>query len=198
MQFITSWDDGSSLDSKIVDLLLKYELPGIFYIPSVCELLPIDILRIDELGFEIGGHTTSHPENLRLLETSIQYDEIKMNKEWLENIIGHSINSFCYPSGRFDDFTIKEVQRAGFTEARSTLVLNTDEPIDLFKIKTSIHVFGRREYKGIPWYDIAKSVFDLAKAKDGYFHIWGHSNEIDFNGEWNNLDRFFKYVRKNL
>jgi peptidoglycan-N-acetylglucosamine deacetylase len=199
MNIITTWDDGGLLDYKIVDLLLRYDLPGIFYIPTICELLPMDIKRMYDQGFEIGGHSTSHPSNMRLLHPEEQYSEIIMNKVWLENIIGTTVTKFCHPRGRFDDVTIDILKKIGFTEARSTLVLNTDEPIDQYRIKTTVHVFNNRvEYKGLNWYDIAKSSFDLAKSKNGYFHLWGHSWEIDIYDEWENLERFLKYMSKNL
>ena len=46
MKFQTSWDDGSIFDFKIYDLLKKYKLPGIFYIPTFNELSESEILRL--------------------------------------------------------------------------------------------------------------------------------------------------------
>jgi peptidoglycan/xylan/chitin deacetylase (PgdA/CDA1 family) len=199
MIFTSSWDDGNLLDIRLAELLKRYNLPGIFYIPTNCEMLPIDILKIRKMGFEIGAHTTSHPQNLHHLPDQEQYDEIRENKLWLEDFLKEKITKFCYPRGRFNDITIAMLKKLEFTEARTTLILETDKPEDPFTIRTSIHVLNNRpEYKGRKWFDVAKETFNIAKAKDSYFHIWGHSAEIDLYDEWNNLENFFKYVRQNI
>ena len=100
MKFVTSWDDGNTLDYELAKLLLKYRLPGIFYIPTNCEMLPIDIVRLSESGFEIGAHTNSHSQNLHHLELEEQIGEIRENKIWLEEMLGKKVTSFCYPRGK--------------------------------------------------------------------------------------------------
>lgn len=198
MKIVTSWDDGSQLDIKLSELLLRYELPGIFYISTVCELLPIDIKKLQTNGFKIGGHTNSHPQDMKLLDHDEQFEEIKTNKEWLEEIIGDRIKSFCYPRGRYNDVTIEILKELGFEEARTTTIFNTEEPEDIFRIQTSIHTFPNRpEYRGQHWLDLAKATFDLAKSKNGYFHVWGHSWEIDLYDEWDNVEKLFKYIKQN-
>jgi hypothetical protein len=78
------------------------------------------------------------------------------------------------------------------------MVMNTDIPEDPFRTITTIHVLNtREEYKKMKWTDVAKETFDLAKSKNGYFHIWGHSNEIDRNNEWTNLEQVFNYIYRN-
>lgn len=195
MNFITSWDDGSIEDLRLSQLLEKYKIPGIFYIPTNCELLAIDIIYINTLGFTIGGHCKTHPDDLKRLSSKDQFDEIYNNKIYLEEKLGHEINSFCYPSGRYNEITIKNVKLAGFKSARTTLVGNIKEPEDKFRIKTSIHVHpNRKEYNGEQWYEVAKRLLDKAVKEDGYFHLWGHSWELTKFDLWNELEEFFKYI----
>ena len=59
MIFETSWDDGVESDFRMADLLEKYQLPGIFFIPTITELKEEDIKRLSQ-RFDIGGHSTSH------------------------------------------------------------------------------------------------------------------------------------------
>lgn len=198
MMIDTSWDDGAKLDLKIAKLLLKYQLPGTFYIPNVCELDIDEIILLDNLGFEIGGHTVSHPSDMKLLSDFEAFDEINDNKQWLEGIIRCQINSFCYPKGKYNENTISAVKKCQFKEARTTMVLNTEQPKNLYRIYPTVHVYPNRvEYNGKHWLDIAKEQFDIAMNKNGYFHLWGHSWEVEKFKEWDNLEKFFEYVKQN-
>ena len=79
--FITSWDDGRYQDFRLAELLKKYEIPAIFYIPVNCEIDKDGILKLAK-DFEIGSHTLTHA-----LLTRISLDnaerEIKGGKEIL-------------------------------------------------------------------------------------------------------------------
>lgn len=197
---ITSWDDGCVFDNKIVALLEKYNLPGIFYIPNNCQLAEeqsLDSLEIKELSkkFEIGGHTFSHPMDMKLLDEVMLEIEIGQNKRWLERLIDKEITSFCYPRGRYNEQVIEKLIDLDFKEARTTLVLNTDVPQDNFRTAPTIHVYpNRQEYEGRNWLQLAKEKFDEAKKKDGYYHVWGHSWEVEKFGLWKELEELFKYI----
>ena len=133
-EFITSWDDGRKEDLKLAKLLLKYQIPAIFYIPSTTELQPSTILNLYQQGFEIGGHTNTHPGDLKKLRDSEQFAEIMSNRTFLENILSSigdvEVTSFCYPNGKYNKITIDCLKRAGFLNARnaSTLLQNLAKP----------------------------------------------------------------------
>lgn len=69
--------------------------------------------------FTIGGHTHSHPS---LYDHSAEYQkrEILDNKKLLESKLGININSFAYPSGRYDDNTLKVINGSGYKGAFTT------------------------------------------------------------------------------
>ena len=146
LKFFSSWDDGGKFDGKLADLLLYYGLPGTFFIPSQCNLELEQILEIAK-NFEIGGHTVSHFQNLKLLDDDFLKAEILDNKIWLEEILGKKVTQFCYPRGRFDDRIIQAVKAAG--------------------------------------------------SNYNYFHLWGHSAEIDKFKQWTNLENFFVWLKRN-
>lgn len=194
----TSWDDGGKEDIRLAELLKKYNIPAIFYIPTICKLNYHEILKLHKDGFKVGGHTQTHPDDLKRLSDEDQYFEIYENKIYLEELIGKEVNSFCYPSGRYNEKTIEQLKRAGYKSARTTIVGNIKEPDDLFRIKTSVHVYPhRKEYNGMKWYEYAKKLFDKArKQKNSFFHIFGHSWEISKFKIFNELENFFKHITK--
>lgn len=195
----TSWDDGRIVDFKLLRLLYKYKLPATFFIPTTCEMHKKDIQYIDALGFRVGGHTTTHPENLHYLPFAEQLTDIVNNKRWLEKIIGKRIKEFCYPGGRFDDQTIKAVKAAWFRSARTTLVGNTDIPKNKYRIETTVHVLPtRKEYKNFKsWLDYAKiKLLEASKKENGYFHVFGHSLEIEKFKLWEDLEKLFIEIKK--
>ena len=109
----TSWDDGYKPDLRIVQLLQTYKLKGTFYItPFLGDLTDLEIKKIDK-SQEIGAHSLTHPRltKISLVEAK---KEIKGSKEYLENILGHSIKMFCYPRGEYNEQIKKLVKESGF------------------------------------------------------------------------------------
>lgn len=196
LRVATSWDDGHIDDMRIAELLLKYRLPGIFFIPDFGMLDVQEVEQLDRMGFEIGGHTCSHPEDLKMLSNEDLSYEIGANKQHLERAIGHSITKFCYPGGRYDERVIDRVREAGYTYARTTWVLK-DRPRDRFRVDTTIHVYPRREYEGREWQHIAKDYARQIADTDGVFHLWGHAVDINNFNYWNQLEEFFIWLTSN-
>jgi len=200
MKILTSWDDGKKTDLKLARLLKEYNIPAIFFIPSNCELCEEEIKSLFDMGFEIGGHTVNHYQDMKLLNDYQLKYEIEANKDWLEGIVGKKIKAFCYPRGRYNEKVIDVVKKAGFEWARTTKVLQklTDGVCDPMEIHTSIHAYPfRPEYKGEDWVKLAKYYFLLAKEEGDIFHLWGHSLEVDKNLQWENLEKVFKFIKEN-
>jgi len=197
-RFISSWDDGKRLDLRLAKLLKKYNIPAIFYIPTCCELTDDEIMSLYKMGFEIGGHTFSHPQDLKLLNHIELECEIESNKKFLEDILKTKITKFCYPRGRYDDNVIEAVIKAGYKEARTTKVLCNKEPDNRFKTSTTIHIYQRSEYKEIDWLKLAKDLFIKTKKENGVYHLWGHSHEIDRDNNWEKLEELLKFIRENI
>ena len=180
MKVIFSIDDGDRLDLELAQLFKKRRIPAIFFIPSNCSLRDDEIKKIANMGFTIGGHTVSHPEDMKRLSKDSLTCEIEVNREWLIDLTGQKVEYFCYPGGRYNEDTIKAIRRAGFKTARTTLVGNYKEPTNLYKIETSVHIYpNRKEYDGVNWLDYAYNILDkAANEPNGYFHVWGHSDDI--------------------
>lgn len=202
MMLVFSVDDGRDVDLLVAKLLKRYELPGIFYIPTTYTKWG-DALTLTELeqlvkdGFDLGGHTTTHPQDIKELTYDQQYSEIADNKKYLEDIAGKTITSFCYPRGKYNEDTMKIVKEVGYLDARTVDNLNTDVPEDPYVSKPTFHFQPNKpEYAGKNIIDYAFELYQLAKSKGpkGYFHLWCHGWELMKYKQFENLENLFKKI----
>jgi len=207
----TSWDDGLKNDYRIVELLNSYGIGGTFYITSVGSsefmLSPNyseffdrgDLRRLRNMGFTIGGHTHTHPPDLKLLSQQQLENELILNKDWIEQSIGEKITKFCPPRGRHNPKVIDTIQKVGYTQNRVTLVLSVEYPVDKMRVSTTVQVHPhRKEYNNKNWLKLAESKFEEAcKLEKGYFHVWGHSQELDRFNLWEGFESLLRFLERN-
>ncbi|MBA7507577.1 hypothetical protein ES706_06297 [subsurface metagenome] len=207
----TSWDDGSKLDLKLAGLLDKYGIKGTFYITKTYLDNPLkrDDLRVLDKVHEIGAHTLNHVD-LTKVSLSQAKQEIEGIKAYLEDILGHKIQMFCYPYGKYNENIKKMVKASGFIAGRIcthgsfsvikdpyewqiSLLASNGAPLMSLKIwrKSGISVRSL-----IDWEMRGKLLFDSALKKRGVYHIWGHSREIEGKNEWSKLERVFSYISR--
>ena len=198
MKLIFSFDDYSELNYKLMDLIEKYGFVKntIFYIDAGNS----DLRQLQELhrrGFEIGNHTYTHLI-LKGIAPEAIIKEIKYSNESIKNVTGFYPTKFCWPRGRWDEVS-KKIIKKYFKEARTTKIFNYKEPVDLFETNTTIHFsYPRTEYKGKDWLGIAKEYYIKAAIEEnGRFEIWGHADEAMEYNEFDNLEKFLKWVKRN-
>lgn len=80
---------------------------------------PEDARDLSRRGFEIAGHSRTHPD-LSSLTGEDLWREIYGCREDLQEILGEKVNNFCYPYGFYNEETKETVRRAGYMTARST------------------------------------------------------------------------------
>lgn len=172
-------------------------------------------------NFEIGSHTVNH-SNLADMDIEQASKEIKESKTKLSELIQKDVKSFCYPFGKYSEPIVQLVRSAGYENARTTqpFVVSKEEikRMGSFKIGCSLHARKRpilvkkaiikdayllKRPWTIPlmnkfskWNLLAKSLFDRAYNNNGVFHLWGHSWEIEQNGDWAILEEVFSYISK--
>jgi peptidoglycan/xylan/chitin deacetylase (PgdA/CDA1 family) len=213
----TSWDDGHILDMKLAELLARYDLPGTFYVaPTNHEIAESERLTKAQVttlskGFEIGAHTMTHPR-LTKIDAKRARAEITGSKSALEDWTGKAITSFCYPGGDYTSEHKQMVKDAGFTLARTVKRFSFSAGNDPLEVPTTVH--GYRHWSDIfriarqssadnftanylHWDDLAIAMFEKAPTNGGVFHLWGHSWEIEKNGDWGRLERVFKHISRN-
>ena len=199
----TSWDDGHILDLKIAEILQKHGLSGIFYVVidrvgKKDNLSWEDIKSLIKAGFEIGSHTVTHPQDLKLLFEEDLFFEVQTSKEMLETVLGNTITSFCYPRGRADARVKSVVKDAGYLTARGTGRTGNISDRDKFYLPGTIHIYPRKDYGGQSIVDFAKKITNRANRVNGYVNIFGHSWEIEKYNLWDDLVEVLKYAKYSL
>jgi peptidoglycan/xylan/chitin deacetylase (PgdA/CDA1 family) len=75
-----------------------------------------EIKNLQKAGIEIGSHTKNHID-LKTASTDRQTQEIMGSKKVLDDKLGISVKSFCYPTGTYNETTPQLVKVAGYTSA---------------------------------------------------------------------------------
>src|SRR5258708_6850104 len=73
-----------------------------------------DIVLLKKRNWIIGSHSLTH-SNLSLITEGEIEKEISESKVKLENEISEKIKYFSYPRGKYNDFCLKTVKKAGYT-----------------------------------------------------------------------------------
>ena len=98
------------------------------------------VVQMDQNGIEIASHTVDHA-NLARSSNASTMRELVDSKRALENLIGHPVLDFAYPSGQFNAQSVVAVQRAGYDTAVTTL-LSVDHSVSDRYLWTRVRVGG--------------------------------------------------------
>jgi len=198
----------------LADLLDACGLKGTFYVPLRNPerpiLAPRDLLAIAE-RFEIGAHTMNHRRLAGLRLTEMR-GEIVSGREALQSLVGRPITAFCYPGGQYSSLVRTVVGEAGFVAARTTMALRWDWGVDRLLMPVSVQAFphgfrahlghalmegnwrgganyvSRFAFWGRDWVRIAIDLLQHAIGTGGWWHLWGHSWELESLGAWRDVE----------
>lgn len=76
-------------------------------------LTAAQIKEMDANGMKVEGHTVTHPD-LSSLSYKNQLKQLADSKRTLEELLGHNIYYMAYPSGKYNDNTIKAAIETGY------------------------------------------------------------------------------------
>ena len=227
IKILASFDDGDQLDMTLADMLIKYRIPAVFYIPvKTRDLMDnqvrklagtepnCEMCKITKDLFEVGAHTMTHPREFNSLSDSEVMKEVAGSKTALEYLIGKPVTKFCYPRGRYNDRIKEIVKNVGFLEARTVKGACIDFPKDPFETRPTVHVMPVKLYDIgnnlerhddyekkqdlITWTEYAKVKFDEVIENGGRFEMWGHSWEIEKYNQWEFLEDFLIYMDEKM
>ena len=218
MRIVFSWDDGAPEDLKLIALHEKFDIPGLFFVPTRnsegrAVLTPEQIrnARSDLVSF--GGHTENHVYLTTIPLEKVE-GEIVHNKEYLENILGEEIENFCLPGGQYNQNildtafshykTIRTADTMNFRKCKDSLVIPTFHFYPRTyksRIGNSLRHRSYRQLPGIalhPYWSYLQMIEIMLKSErnsDSDIVIWGHSWEIEEFNLWDDLEELFKVVK---
>jgi peptidoglycan/xylan/chitin deacetylase (PgdA/CDA1 family) len=96
---------------------VSYVVPG--FLGHGGYMTPGEVLELDRDGIQIASHTWSH-RDLTTLPPDQLNAELRNSKAYLEQLIGHPVVDFCYPSGRFNPAVEQAVTDTGYQTATTT------------------------------------------------------------------------------
>lgn len=124
-----------------------------------------ELRDLETAGMEVGSHTVSHVRLPALDDTTLER-ELADSKATLEAVLGHTITSFAYPYGAWDERCAAAVQRAGYAAActtRTGWTRRDGDPYRLRRLSVFNHdtasSFARKLYFGshdVSWRDIGR------------------------------------------
>lgn len=178
-----------------------------------------DEIRSIAISQEVGGHSLTH-RRLTTISSSEAKNEIVGSQQFLQRITGSSVKAFSFPGGKFDEPLLDIVREAGFVGARTTKKMaiqragNQPFLMDVtivcqpfpFRWVDSSRVYWRRildpfrayapRQWAFSWQSLARKWFEKALVEGDYFHLYGHSWELEKYGMWQELESFLSFVRK--
>jgi peptidoglycan/xylan/chitin deacetylase (PgdA/CDA1 family) len=122
---ILTFDDGyADFYTTALPILRSHGFVAVSYVVSGFVGWPgymtsAQIREADRSGMEIGSHTVNHP-NLASLPAGAVRTQLVQSKEFLEQVVGHPVVSFCYPSGKYTSAVAAAVAAAGYQDATTT------------------------------------------------------------------------------
>lgn len=169
---------------------------------------------------EIGAHSLNHVDFKNLPEEKLR-EEISGTKLFIEKITGKEVKMFCPPNGVVNKFIIDTTEGVGYKGLRTTSKLEFRLPEDAFNMNVSVQCapfpFRKKDCRSFywrklfgpivnykilyfpslwlsifSWESFADSFFNYALNHGNYFHLYGHSWEIEKYCMWEKLEVFLK------
>ncbi len=97
-------------------VLSRYGWPGVLNEITKDHLADWRLRYLHSLGWEIDSHSVTHPDLTRLTPSELRY-QLVASRRFLQRTLHIPVNSFCYPSSRYDAAVIAAVKAAGYTNA---------------------------------------------------------------------------------
>ena len=204
-----SYDDGTTQDIRLIELLNKYGLKCTFNINSELLSKPNILIRNggrishykihrDDVkhvyeGHEIAVHTLTHP-NLTTLDESEIIRQVECDRTNLSELAGYEVVGMAYPCGGVNnDDRVAEIikNHTGVKYSRTITSSESFEPqANLFRFNPTLwHLdFDKMTEMG-------QKFIEMKADSPQIFYIWGHSFEMDYAPDyWSSLEEFFKLI----
>lgn len=116
ISFDAAW--GADKTEKIMDICDEYKVKATFFLVGFwVNDYPETLKKIYERGFEIGLHSTTHPDMTHLTEKQ-QKLELEQNKDIIYAVTGVKPNIFRPPFGAYNNRLITTCEKLGITSVQ--------------------------------------------------------------------------------
>ena len=204
-----SYDDGTTQDIRLVELLNKYGLKSTFNLNSErlgkrgilkregasiahYKIHPSDVASVYE-GHEIAVHTLTHP-NLTQCDEAEVIRQVEQDRLNLSELAGYEVVGMAYPcGGENNNDTVARIikENTGVKYCRTIKTTGSFEPQNtLYRFDPTVFHVKFDEMMAL-----GQSFIELKADTPKIFYIWGHSFEMDIDsGNWQRLEEFFKLI----
>jgi len=97
-------------------VLSRYGWPGVLNEITAGHLDNARISYLLSLGWEIDSHSVNHPDLTAVSASALEY-QVVASRSFLRDAFQIPVNSFCYPSSKYNAAVIAAVKAAGYTNA---------------------------------------------------------------------------------
>jgi len=119
---VITFDDGyRDLYTTAYPILRTYGFKAVAYIVTSFVGQPryvtaAQVVEMDRNGIEIASHTVDHAD---LARTSVYWAtyELRASRAWLQQLVGHPVVDFAYPSGKFNASVVAALPATGYDTA---------------------------------------------------------------------------------
>jgi len=199
-----SYDDGVLQDKRLVDIFNTYGVKGTFnlnysllgsdftFMAKEVEVKRIKLEEVKNLyeGHEVAGHSLTHPGLCDLGEEELT-NEIKVDKEKLEELLGYQLVGFAYPFGSTNETVITELKKSGYQYARNVEdTFGFDLPQNLYEWEPTCH------HNHSEIFELIETFLANDNNQDKLFYIWGHSYEFDADDNWEQIEKICRAFSK--
>lgn len=199
-----SFDDGVIDDVRLVKLLNKYGLKSTFNLNSGMlsnrivkwvfkDVKPVRSLYYSEApnlydGHEIASHTVNHIDPCEAVPIAF-YNELLLDKIYLEALYKTEIKGMAFPGGRYNDEITEMIKNMGYLYARTTKsTYSFDFPNELPLLHPTCRFNDARLF------ELADEFINLKPRENSVFYVWGHSFEFLTEDDWNRFEEFCKII----
>ncbi len=205
-----SYDDGTTQDIQLIELLNKYGLKATFNINS--ELLNKsgrlvrggksishykvwrEDLRDIYKDHEVAVHTLTHPNLTQIEDKDEIIRQIEQDRISLSSLVGYEVVGMAYPCGGVNnDDRVADIIKSctgvkyarTISDNKSTRVQN-----NLYRFNPTFYHLDFEEMTAF-----AKEFIESTPTEKQILYIWGHSFEMEYDSaNWVKLEEFFKTV----
>jgi peptidoglycan/xylan/chitin deacetylase (PgdA/CDA1 family) len=204
-----SFDDATTQDLRLVELLNKYGVKATFNLSSELfeteECISVGERKIDQTrisrktakeiyrGHEIASHTLTHTHLPTIADEREITRQVEEDRRNLTELAGYEVRGFAYPcSGENNNDRVADIikRTTGIRYCRTPFAsYRFDLEDNPFRFHPTVHL---SEYDEL--FRLGEQFLKLDSDKPVLFSVWGHSYELDIDLSWERFEEFLKMI----